>query len=263
MSLSPVIKKALDIYYWQTAVLIAKNGLARLYRNSFLGILWTLLQPLTMVMVYATIMPLIMRSTTPNYTLYVVVSLPLWGFFSVSIVGSSQSILANSETLKRCMISSSVFPIADVLRNTYTFFVSFITIYVVAMLLGIADFSATILLIPFYFIPILIIIGAAAIANAFIAPYIRDIGDVANIGMTVLFWMTPVVYQISMLPAHIQTLMRFNPFFIMLHPIQMLAYEHTVPGVSETLHLIALAVIAVVLGFIIFRACRRNYVYYL
>ncbi len=252
-----------DPYYWQTAVLIAKNGLARMYRNSFLGMLWTLFQPLTMVLVYATIMPMIIRSPTSNYTLYVIVSFPVWGFFSAAIIGSSQSILSNGETLKRCIVSSSVFPVADVLRNAYTFFISFTTIYFVSMLLGIASFNKVVLLVPLYFIPILIIVGSVAIAVAFIAPYIRDIGDLANVSMTMLFWLTPVVYQISMLPPRAQVLMRFNPFFIMIHPIQMLAYEHTLPGMSEMKYLFALTVIAISFGFGIYRVCRRNYVYYL
>jgi len=253
----------LNPYYWQTAVLIAKNGLARMYRNSFLGILWTLFQPLTMVLVYATVMPMIMRSPTSNYTLYVIVSFPVWGFFSASIIGSSQSILCNGETLKRCIVSSSVFPIADVLRNAYTFFVSFTTIYIAAMCIGIAHFDILIFLVPFYFIPILIIIGSIAIAIAFIAPYIRDIGELASISMTMLFWFTPVVYQVQMLPPVAQSFMHFNPFFIMIRPIQMLAYGHMLPGITETLHLIVLAGIAVILGFSIYRICRRNYVYYL
>lgn len=250
-------------YYWQTAVMIAKNGLARMYRNSFLGILWTLFQPLTMVIVYASIMPLIMRSPASNYTLYIIVSLPVWGFFASSIVGASQSILSNGETLKRCVVSSSVFPVADVLRNVYTFFVSFFTIYVVGLMFGIAHFSATVFLVPLYFIPILIIIGACAIAIAFIAPYIRDIGDLASISMTMLFWLTPIVYQIDMLPSKVQALMRFNPFFIMIHPIQMLAYDNKLPGINDVINLLALTLISILLGFAIFRVCRKNYVYYL
>lgn len=252
-----------DPYYWQTAVLIAKNGLARMYRNSFLGILWTLFQPLTMVFVYASIMPMIMRSGTTNYTLYIIVSFPVWSFFHMSIIHASFSILANGEVLKRCIVSSSVFPIADVLRQSYTFFISFTTIYVVALLLGIAHPSLTLLLLPVYFIPVLITIGSVAIAIAFIAPYIRDIGDFCVIAMTMLFWFTPVVYQVSMLPPKIQTLMHFNPFFIMLRPIQMLTYENRVPGVEETVSLLALAMIAVMIGFGFYRLCRRNYVYYL
>ncbi len=252
-----------DKYYWQTAVLIAKNGLARMYRNSFLGILWTLFQPLTMVMIYATMMPMIMRSPVTNYSLYVIISLPVWGFFSAALVGSSQSILSNGETLKRCMVSSSVFPIADVLRHSYTFFISFTTIYIVALLLGLTTFDGLILLVPLYFIPILMIIGSIAISIAFIAPYVRDIGELTSVSMMMLFWLTPTVYQISMLPPKAQFWMRFNPFFIMMHPIQMLAYEHVVPSINDLEHLIGLTIISIVFGFFIFRIFRRNYVYYL
>ncbi len=65
-----------DRYYWQTAFLIARNGLARQYRNSFLGMFWTLLQPLTMVAVYTAIMPMIIRTSASNYALYILISLP-------------------------------------------------------------------------------------------------------------------------------------------------------------------------------------------
>ncbi|MEI6730601.1 MAG: hypothetical protein WCL30_05015, partial [Pseudomonadota bacterium] len=134
-----------DRYYWQTAILIARNGLARMYRNSFLGMLWTLFQPITMVLVYTTIMPMIMKSPRSDYALYVVVSLPVWGFFAACLVGSSRSIIDNRETLKRCMISSSVFPIADVIRNSYIFFISFFTIYFMALLVGFAKLDWLIL----------------------------------------------------------------------------------------------------------------------
>jgi lipopolysaccharide transport system permease protein len=252
----------LDPYYWQTAVLIAKNGLARQYRNSFLGMLWTLLQPLTMVIIYATIMPLIMRSSAHDYALYIIVSLPVWGFFSSSFIAASTSILGNGEILKRCMISSTVFPIADVLRCTYTFFISFLTMYTVAIILFSA-FNPLIFLLPLYFIPVLMIVGAVAIAIAFIAPYIRDVGEMIVVSMNMLVWATPVIYQITILPKWAQTLMHWNPFYIMLHPIQMIAYEHQLPGFYDVLHLLGLTVVAILLGTTIFRMCRRNYVYYL
>ena len=252
-----------DRYYWQTAILIARNGLARQYRNSFLGLLWTLFQPLTMVIVYTTMMPMILKTPISGYTLYVIVSLPVWAFFQVCILGASGSILGNSETLKRCIVSSSLFPIADVLRSGYTFYISFGTIYLLALVMGIEKLDALILLLPLYFIPILIIMGSVAIAIAFIAPYIRDISELATVCMTMLFWLTPVVYQITMLPPEAQMWMKFNPFYIMLHPVQMLVYEHKIPGWEEVNYLVALAAFSLIIGFSIFKLCRRNYVYYL
>ncbi|HEU5047839.1 MAG TPA: ABC transporter permease [Rickettsiales bacterium] len=252
-----------DKYYWQTAVLIARNGLARMYRNSFLGMLWTLFQPLTMVLVYALVMPMIMRSTAQNYTLYLLVSQPLWVFISGCIAGSCGSILANGEVLKRCMVSSSIFPIADVLRSCYTFAVSFVTMYIVALLMGLTHISLMLLVVPFYILAMLMVLGAVAIAVAFVAPYVRDIGDIVHIGLTMSFWFTPVIYQIQMLPPKIQFFMQFNPFFILMHPIQVLVYENRLPSWSDNLYLLGLIAVVVPLAFAVFRVCRRNYVYYL
>jgi ABC-type polysaccharide/polyol phosphate export permease len=252
-----------DRYYWQTVLMIARNSLARQYRNSFLGLLWTLLQPFCMVIIYTLIMPLIMRAITPNYVLYIIVALPMWNFFSAALISSANSIIANGETLKRCIISSTVFPLAEVGRHAYTLFVSFVTMYVVALLLGVVSFSPLIFLVPLYFIPILITIGALAVAIAFIAPYVRDIGEFVYMAINMLFWLTPVVYQISVLPANIQSFMEWNPFFIMIHPIQMLACNHIMPSMGETLQLIAVAIIAIAVGSSFFKICHRNYVYYI
>jgi ABC-type polysaccharide/polyol phosphate export permease len=251
-------------YYWQTAVLIARNGLARQYRNSFLGMFWTMLQPLTMVMVYITIMPLVMRlSSVSNYPLYIIVSLPLWNFFSGTLIASSQSILANGETLKRCMISSTVFPVADVLRSTYMLGLSFATMYMIAVLLGHTSLTYHLLLLPLFFLPVLIIMLAISIAVAFIAPYIRDIGELVVMGMTITFWLTPVIYTPEHLPPNVMNIMVWNPFYVMMHPLQMLAYEQTLPDMASIARLLALMLVAIAAGFAIFRVCRRNYVYYL
>lgn len=251
-------------YYWQTATLIARNGLARQYRNSFLGKFWTMLQPFTMAMVYITIMPMIMKlSSVSNYALYILVSLPLWGFFSNVLLASSQSILANGETLKRCMISSTVFPVADVLRGTYMLGLSFFTMYGAALLFGHTSITWHLLLLPVFFLPVLVIMLSVCIAIAFIAPYIRDVGEFVVMGMTISFWLTPVVYTPATLPPEALAIMQWNPFYIMMHPLQMLAYEHAVPGMASIARLLALMVVAIVAGFSIFRVCRRNYVYYL
>lgn len=253
----------LDRYYWQTALLIARSGLARQYRNSFLGHLWTVVQPLTMVVIYAIVMPMIMRlPPSSNYPLYIVVSVPIWSFFATAWVTASRSLVGNAETLKRCTISPTIFVIADVLQHAYRLGVSLTVIYGVTLLLGTAQLDPALLLVPVYFIPVLVITGAIAIAVAFIAPYLRDIGELTTAAMTVFFWLTPVVYHASVLPPLAQAWLRWNPFFIMLHPIQMLAYEHVIPGRAETGRLGIVTGIAILVGFAIYRACRRNYVYY-
>lgn len=251
-----------DWYYWQTAVLIARNLLIKQYRSSFLGVMWTLIQPITMVFIYSTIMPLIMRYRQDEYVVYIIASLPLWTLISSSLVLGAQSIILQAETLKRCIISTTVFPVADVLKNAYVYCISFTTMYIVGCLFFF-KFSWIVLLIPLYLIPVLIILMAGAIAVAFLAPFVRDIGEAVYMAMTVFVWFTPVLYPIKALPERFQEWMQWNPFYIMMHPIQALAVEHTLPDPMATIRLFGLMLISIGLGYGIYKACRRNYVYYL
>lgn len=252
----------LDIYYWRTALMIARNSLSRQYRNSFLGVMWTLVQPITMVMVYSFVMPMIMKIQTSSYVLYIVTSLPLWAFISNSLIAASYSLISQGETLKRCMVSSTVFPVADVMKQFYIYAISFVVIYAMAVML-IAPFSWTILLVPLYLLPILVIVTSLSVAVSFMAPFVRDIGEALMMAMNVMVWLTPVFYPITMVPDWLRPYMEWNPFYIMMHPIQVLAYERALPSPEADEHLLMLMVVSVAVGYAVYRRCRKNFVYYL
>lgn len=252
----------LDPYYWRTAVLIAKSGLTRQYRNSYLGILWTLFQPLSMVIVYSVIMPMIMRMPHSDYTLYIICTLPLWGFISSSMIGASASLLAQGETLKRCMISSTIFPIADVFRNVYTYFIAFLTMLGFVTLLG-APVSLHVLLWPIYFLPVLGAVMGMAIGIAFTAPYVRDIGEAIMVAMNMLFWFSAIVYPVAAVPEWVQAILQWNPIVILMQPAVELVYHHTLPTLAMLLKSCAVSVVAMMIGYGCYHIGRRNFVYYL
>jgi lipopolysaccharide transport system permease protein len=79
----------------------------------------------------------------------------------------------------------------------------------------------------------------------------------------VLFWLTPIVYPLKSLDPWAQDWMRWNPFYILLHPIQMIAFGYTIPGAGDMIPAAVLTLLSLAFGFFIYRLCRRNYVYYL
>lgn len=251
-----------DIYYWRTALFIAKSNLAKQYRNSFLGIIWTLVQPLSMVVVYAIIIPLIAHFSTENYPLYIICTLPLWGLISNSLVSANYTLLAQAETLKRCMISTTVFPIAEMIRLSYTYFISFAVMYVVVMLMG-YSVSWHVLLWPLYFIPVMLSITGICIGIAYAAPYVRDIAEAIVVGMNVMIWFSAVVYPITAVPEWVGRIMAWNPLYILLQPLIELVYYQRLPGLFIMVKLFGVMFISLAIGYTLYRVCRRNYVYYL
>ena len=128
------VDKVTDKYYLLTAFIIASNSITRQYRDSFLGVLWTVIQPSMQVIVYAVVFSTIMRFPVENYLVYLISGVLLWGFISSSLISSANSLIVQHDIIKRCMISKTVFPIAEVLRSLYTYVVSFLVMYILILL---------------------------------------------------------------------------------------------------------------------------------
>ena len=252
-----------DRYFWLTAFIIARNSIVREYQNSFLGVVWTVIMPLIQVMIFAIIMPLIMVHSVENYAFYLVASFPLWAFISCSLVQCCNSIISHAEDIKRCMVSSVVFPIADVMKQFYTYIVSFATMYVFCVVFY-APFDPIVLLVlPLLLVPVLISVMAFSIAISYLAPYVRDVGYLMHMLVNILFWFTPIVYPLTAVPEEHRWLFWLNPLFSLIHPVQQLVFAHQLPTMMDVAGLLIVTTASVVSGFLLYRLCRKNYVYYL
>jgi lipopolysaccharide transport system permease protein len=253
----------LDRYYCQTILVIARNALDRQYRTSFLGIGWMVVNPVVQIAIFAIIVPVI-RSTPhqTDYVLYLVSTFPLWSFIVGSLLRSTSTLIAEAETIKRCMVSTTVFPLAAVLQQFYSFFVSFaVMIAVWAAVSG--NWHATVLLVPLYLLPVLIAVAALAVALAFLTPYVHDTPECVQLAASVLFWFTPVVYPIEGVPAWARGWYSLNPLYLLMRPVSELTYAGRLPRLADTGACLAVTALAVAVGFAVHRRCGRDFVYYL
>jgi len=252
-----------DRYYVQTVFIIARNALERQYRTSFLGIGWMLAMPIMQVAIFAIIMPVI-RSTPheSDYVLYLVSTFPLWSFIVGSLLKSTSSLIVEAETIKRCMVSTTVFPLSAVLQQFYSFLVSFVAMVTLwAIVTG--SWHASVLLVPIYLVPVLITVAALGVALAFLTPYVHDVPECVQLAASVLFWLTPIVYPITSVPASARGWYSLNPVYLLIRPVAELTAAGTVPGFGDTAACLAVSAVAVAIGFAVHRRCGRNFVYYL
>jgi lipopolysaccharide transport system permease protein len=252
-----------DKYYFLTIVLIVQNNLSRQYRDSILGMLWTLIQPTTQVIIYSSIMPYIMRFPVQDYTTFLVASMLMWGLISQTFISTPNSLMNNADIIKRCIISKTIFPISDVSRLFYNYIISFTSMYVFLLLFSFTKITVIILLFPLYLIPIFIILASVAIALSFAAPYLKDLSEIMNVLISISFWLTPIVYPITLIPERLRYLFELNPFYIIIKPIVMIVHQHQIPSFKDTLLLIILAILSSLISYIIYRKCRKNFVFYL
>jgi lipopolysaccharide transport system permease protein len=252
-----------DRYYLQTVFVIARNALERQYRTSFLGIGWMVVVPVMQVTVFALIMPII-RSTPHegDYVLYLLSTFPLWSFIIGSLMTATTTLIVEAETIKRCVVSTTVFPLSAVLQQFYSFLVSFVVMVAVWAAVS-GSWHVSVLLTPLYLVPVLVAVGAVAVAVAFLTPYVHDIPECIHVAASVLFWLTPVVYPIAGVPARARGWFELNPVYLLMRPVSELTYAGTLPSLADTAACLAVTAIALAIGVAVHRRCGRNFVYYL
>ena len=229
------------------------------YKGAWLGILWSFLNPLLMLRVYSIVFPYIMRVQIPNYTMFLMTALMPWNFFTQTIAGSSFAVIAAGNILKKVYFPREILPISVVLSNAVNFCITFIIIIIFLLFSGIG-ISWHILLIPvILLVQMLLLFGIAFILSS-LTVYARDVEHIVNVIVMALFYGTPIVYTLDMLPSKFQALLYLNPMTSIIDAYRSVLYYHQLPNFFQ-LGLIALvSIIIFMFGLSVFRKLQRNFV---
>ena len=172
------------------------------YKNSVLGVLWSLMNPLLMMIVFTvvfTIMAPVRSASLQNFPVFVLCALLPWNFFASSVIGSTASIVGNAALLKKVYFPREILPLSLILANLINFLIALIVLFVVLLLFQI---PLTIWLI---FLPVVIIIqiiftlGIGLFLSS-VNVFYRDTQQVLDVVMLAWFFMTPIFYPLSVLP---------------------------------------------------------------
>lgn len=232
------------------------------YRRSFLGYVWSLLNPLLMMCVMTLVFSYMFRFDIPNYPLYLITGQTLWSFFNESTNMSMYSVLQNGALIKKVYIPKFIFPISRVLSSFVTMSFSLAAILIV-MVFTKAPFYWTILLfpIPLFFL-LLFAMGIGMVLSA-LSVYFRDITHLY--GVLTLAWMyaTPVFYDAAVLPANVRATIAWNPMYYYISFFRSLILYGQVPGKSVWLICAGCSAAALGLGLWAFRRLQKNFILYI
>lgn len=186
------------------------------YRNSMLGAVWTVLQPLTMIVIYTVIFTNIMQAKLPGvasmfgYSIYLCAGVITWGLF-VEIAGRGQNIfLEQANLIKKLNFPSMCLPIIVICSAGINFFIIF-SLFILFLVLS-GNFPGWVFLgvVPLLAIEVLFSVSLAVIIGIFNV-FFRDAGQFFTILLQFWFWFTPIVYAHSILPPKVQNLLVLNP----------------------------------------------------
>jgi homopolymeric O-antigen transport system permease protein len=223
------------------------------YRDSFLGFLWSLLNPLMMLAIYTLAFKHIFRVKLDNYPFFLLVGLMPWHFFAGSVSASTQSIIGNASLLRKVYFPREILPIATVLFTFAQFLLALAVVLPASIFIfGMSVKWPALLFLPLLLMHVVFTIGIGFALSA-MTTFFRDVAHFTEMALMMLIWVTPIMYSAEMAPPGLQAFFAVSPLAAFAISYQDVLYRGIVPPSSVLLVAAAWTIVALVGGLTIFR----------
>lgn len=228
------------------------------YRNSLLGAAWAVINPLAMIVVYTVIFSQVMRAKLPGvestfaYSIYLCAGIIMWGLFA-EIVGRAQNVFVdNANLLKKLSFPRLCLPVTVVATALLNFSIIFSLFTVFLILSGNFPGWAFLGVLPVLLIQTMFAIGLG-VTLGILNVFFRDVGQLFSVVLQFWFWLTPIVYPVSILPESLRPLMQLNPMASFIAAYQNIFVHGQWPQWVSLWPSTAIALLLCVWGLRIFR----------
>ncbi len=252
--------------YRDLTMLLVQRDLKNSYKQTILGPLWIVINPFLSTFVFTVIFGIIANISTdgiPQFLFYMSGNI-LWSYFSHCLNRSSSTFLGNARIFGKVYFPRLVMPIAGILYNSVTFIVQF-AMYIILILIYMLSGANIQPNICMFLMPILILqtalLGTAIglIVSSITTKY-RDLSILVNFGVSLLMYLTPVVYPMSQVPSEFRKIFLLNP----VAPIvETFRYALLGKGSFEGVYLLismCVTVLLLAIGVIIFNQVEKNFI---
>jgi ABC-type polysaccharide/polyol phosphate export permease len=228
------------------------------YRAQALGVVWSLLNPIVMMGILSLIFTRVFKSATPNFPIFMLIGLIVWQFISTAASSASGTFVSHAEIIKRTIFPRQLLPLAVMLSYGINFAIEssvlliFIPIFPAAFRL-----SWTLLLVPVVIAFLLVLLAGIALAVSVLNVIYRDVAYLVNTALMILYWLTPVIYPVEIIPEPYQTVLKCNPFTGILNALRGCLMTGTPPTLLMWASIIVPTLIMFGIGWAVFRHYER------
>ena len=245
---------------WQYRELIRSLTFTELrlkYQNTSLGFLWSILSPF----LFATVIYLVFRNLfqqEEDFAVKLLVGIMAWRFFANGTSSGLSSIVSRSNLVTNIYIPRKIFVLSTVLANFISSILEFIILLPIIFVLT-GGLPVTVLLFPLISLLFLWLIYGAGLLLGALFVYFRDLNQIWDVTLTSLFFMSPVMYPISVVPPNIMTIYMLNPLTRLIIMYREVMIVGILPSMESLIIVISSSVILFVIGNVIFNKLQRRF----
>jgi ABC-type polysaccharide/polyol phosphate export permease len=258
-----VFEELREIFNYRYLILqLVRRDILTRYKRSFLGVAWTMLNPLGMMLVWTIAFSQFFRSADlPSYPSFVLNGLLAWTFFSQTTTASMVNLVWGGGLLNRIYIPRTSFAIAAMGTGLVNIGLSMVPLIIVMLVTGLP------LHWSLFFVPISVLILAGfalgvGLLLSTLAVYFPDIAEMYQIVITAWMFLTPVMYPETILPAAYRSyITMLNPMYHMVKLFRIPVYYGRLPTLMELLVPLLISVIVLTIGWLVFTKKSDEFAY--
>ena len=232
---------------------IVKKNFSSKYKESVLGVLWTILSPLLMMTLFTIVFATLFSRNIYNYYVYFLCGWCLFQFFTSAISASMESIKGNKSILQKTPAPKYIFVLGSILSEFLNFLIMLILL-VVIMFVTHAPFYFPIIfcsIIPIILLVVMIIGLGLMLSIACV--YYTDIKHLWTVVSMMLMYASAIFYPIEIVPEQFRGYLFLNPLYWVIDQFRCFVYQGIAPNAISLINLLLLSLIILICGIIIFK----------
>ena len=238
---------------------LIKKGIRLKYRRSYLGILWSLLEPLLTMIVLTIVFGTLMGVKDKTFPVYILSGRLLYGFYSQSTTAALKSIRANSSIIKKVYVPKLLYPLSAILFNFVIFLISLIVLAIVAIVLGVYPSLYLLQTIPALLSLLILSLGCGIILST-VGVFFRDMEYLWTVALMLIMYTSAIFYKPErLLGSHWGFILKLNPLYCVIQTFRSAVFGEAM-NIKYLSYATLFGGVAILLGLLIFKKNEDKFI---
>lgn len=236
---------------------LVKSEFKLRYQNSFLGYFWTLIKPLLLFGVIYLVFSVFMQSPIQNYPVYLLLGIILWNFFAEATLIGMNSLMAKRDLVTKIFFPRAIIIFASTISSLVTLLLNLLIFFIFMLISGV-PIQAEALFFVIYVVELYMIAAGVTFLLSALYLHFRDLQHIWEILLQIGFWLTPIIYPVTIVPFQYHRYIFLNPLARIIEYSRDIFIRHHIPELSLNAILLVMSVVIFVFGYSIFKSQSKK-----